>query len=684
MSQRKILVTAALPYANGPIHLGHMVEYVQADIWVRFQKMRGHECYYVCADDAHGTPIMLRADREGISPEELVASMKGGHERDFADFSIAFDHFYSTHSPENEKLSVEIYERLRDAGHVTRRMVRQYYDPEREMFLPDRFVKGKCPICKKPDQNGDSCENCHGTYTPLDLIEPYSVVSGATPVEKESEHLFIKLGDFEDLLKEWVSPERLQSEVVNKLQEWFDEGLKDWDISREPPYFGFEIPDAPGKFFYVWVDAPIGYLASFKKFCDDSQAAGREVDFDAFLRPDSEAELYHFIGKDITYFHCLFWPAMLHGGGYRMPTSVFVHGFLTVGGIKMSKSRGTFVMARTYLDHLHPDYLRYYYAAKLGNSLVDIDLNLDDFVQRVNSDLVGKLVNIASRCAGFINKRFGGRLAAELDEPDLFAAVAAASDDIAATFEARDYNQAMRKIMALADRANRYIDDKKPWVLAKEEGREEELHRILTTGLNVFKSLIVYLQPVIPATVALAEEFLNVEPMVWADAAKPLLGHEIRRFKPLMTRVERQDVDAMTEASKETLVPSAPADTSAAAAGHLQRDPISAEITIDDFSKLDFRVAKIVEAENVEGADKLLRLKLDLGGEERQVFAGIKSAYDPASLVGRLTVMVANLKARKMRFGMSEGMVLAASGDGKGELFVLAPDDGAEPGMRVR
>ncbi len=675
MSQaKKILVTHALPYANGPIHLGHMVESVQTDVWVRLQKMRGRECYFVCAEDAHGTPIMLSADRQGITPEALIADMAEKHRRDYDEFSIDFDYFHSTHSSENQAFVEGIWERLRADGHVATRTVRQFYDPEREMFLPDRFVKGTCPRCGAADQNGDSCEVCGATYTPADLKDPYSVVSGAKPVERDSEHYFVKLDDFKDVLREWVTPERLQPEVVNKLDEWFTEGLKDWDVSREAPYFGFEIPGAPGKYFYVWVDAPIGYMASFKALCDE-----RGLDFDAFWGPDSDAELYHIIGKDITYFHCLFWPAMLHGGGYRMPTSVFVHGFLTVNHEKMSKSRGTFILARTYLDHLEPDYLRYYFAAKLGDGLSDIDWNLDDFIQRVNSDLVGKLVNIASRCAGFVNKRFGGRLAEKLDAPELFAAVAAASEEIAALFEGRKYNQAVRKIMALADRTNRYVDEKKPWVLAKEEGREEELHQVLTTGLSVFKSLVTYLKPVIPATVAKAEEFLNVSPLLWRDATEPLLGHEIRKFKPLMTRMEKKDVDAMVEASKESL------DTAAEApSGHLANDPISPEITIEDFAKLDFRVARIVEADHVEGADKLLRLKLDLGGEERQVFAGIKSAYEPEKLVGRLTVMVANLKPRKMRFGMSEGMVLAASGEGESDVFVLQPDEGAEPGMRVR
>ena len=669
---RRILVTSALPYANGPIHLGHMVEYIQTDVWVRLHKMLGRECYYVCAEDAHGSPIMLRAEREGVTPEELIARMDAEHRRDFADFAIGFDHYYSTHSPENRRFVEAIYERLQTGGHVATRTVRQFYDPEREMFLPDRFIKGTCPRCQSPGQYGDVCEVCGATYSPGDLIDPVSVVSGVKPVEKDSEHFFMKLADFEEVLRGWVTPERLQPEVVNKLEEWFAEGLRDWDISREAPYFGFEIPGAPGKFFYVWVDAPIGYMASFQAFCDRSG-----LDFDAFWGPDSDAELYHFIGKDITYFHCLFWPAMLHGGGYRMPTAVYVHGFLTVGGEKMSKSRGTFVTARTYLDHLDPETLRYYYAAKLGSGLADIDLNLDDFVQRVNSDLVGKLVNIASRCAGFLHQRFDGRLGEALDEPDLFAEVAAAGGAIAALYEKREYNQAIRKVMALADRANRYIDDKKPWAVAREDGRDAELHAILTTGVNVFRCLITYLKPVIPRTAAKAEAFLDVPPLVWADAAQPLLGHTLRPYEALMTRIERKNVDAVVAASKE-----AAAAAAATPARPRLEEPIAPEITIDDFARLDLRVARVIAADHVEGADKLLRLELDLGGETRTVFAGIKAAYAPEALVGRLTVMVANLKPRRMRFGLSQGMVLAASGGGG--LFLLSADEGAAPGQRVR
>lgn len=673
MSQkRRILVTSALPYANGPIHLGHMVEYIQTDIWVRFLKMRGHECYFVCADDAHGTPIMLRALREGIEPEALIARMKTEHERDFAEFAIDFDAFDSTHSERNRRLSEGIYTRLKSDGHVVNRTIRQFYDPEREMFLPDRFIKGTCPRCKTPDQNGDSCESCGATYSPADLIDPISVVSGVRPIEKESEHFFIKLADFAEVLRGWVTADRLQSEVVNKLEEWFTQGLQDWDISRDAPYFGFAIPDEPGKFFYVWVDAPIGYMASFQALCEE-----RGLDFDAFWGRDSDAELYHFIGKDIVYFHCLFWPALLYGGGYRLPTSVMVHGFLTINGQKMSKSRGTFIAARAYLDHLNPDALRYFYAAKLGTGLSDIDLNLEDFAQRVSSDLVGKLINIASRCAGFLHKHFAGRLGERLDRPELFQAIVDESERIATHFEGRDYNKAVRQIMALADQANRYIDEEKPWVLVKEGGQDAKLHAVLTTGLNLFRSLMTFLRPVIPQVAVKAEGFLDIPPLTWQDASEPLLAHTVKPYQALMTRPDKKEIDAMLDASRENL------EAAPKATGRLIQEPIADEIQYDDFAKLDFRVARIVDAQHVEGATKLLRLTLDLGGEERNVFAGIKSAYDPETLKGRLTVMVANLAPRKMRFGVSEGMVLAAEAGGK-EVFILSPDEGAEPGMRVR
>ncbi len=674
---RQILVTSALPYANGSIHLGHLVEYIQTDIWVRFQKMQGHEAVYVCADDAHGTPIMLRAQREGITPEELIAATWEEHTRDFADFHIDFDHYHSTHSPENRELAETIYRRLKDGGYIRSRVIKQAYDPVEKMFLPDRFIKGECPRCGAPDQYGDSCEICGATYAPTDLKNPVSVISGATPVEKESEHFFFALGEFEPMLRQWaLEGEHVQPEIANKLREWFEAGLQDWDISRDAPYFGFEIPDAPGKYFYVWLDAPIGYMASFKHWCERTG-----TDFDAWWGPDSTTELYHFIGKDIAYFHTLFWPAMLYGSSFRLPTAVWCHGFLTVNGQKMSKSRGTFIKARTYLDHLNPEYLRYYFAAKLGAGIDDIDLNLEDFQQRVNADLVGKVVNIASRCAGFINKRFGGRLSATCCEPELYAEFAAAREPIGELFEQREYGHAIREIMALADRANQYIDQHKPWVLIKETGREAEVQAVCSTGLNLFRVLVAYLKPVLPKLAEAAEDFLNIAPLRWEDVAEPLTDHVIDPFKPLLTRIEKEKVDAMLEDAKEHLEPAAPAKPASAQSADIE--PIAPEITFDDFAKIDLRIARIVRAEHVEGADKLLKLTLDIGLGTRQVFAGIKSAYAPEDLEGRLTVMVANLKPRKMRFGLSEGMVLAAGPGGK-ELFLLSPDEGARPGMRVK
>ena len=676
--RRKILVTSALPYANGSIHLGHLVEYIQTDIWVRFQKLRGHECYYVCADDAHGTPIMLRARAVGIEPEELIARVWKEHTEDFAGFHIGFDNYHSTHSPENRALATLIYERNRDAGHIVRKTIQQAYDPEAGMFLPDRFIKGECPRCGASDQYGDSCESCGATYAPTELKNPRSAVSGATPEARESEHIFFRLADFEQVLRDWHRAGHVQPEVANKLEEWFEAGLADWDISRDAPYFGFEIPDAPGKYFYVWLDAPIGYMASFRNLCDK-----KGIDFDAFWRPDSEAELYHFIGKDIVYFHALFWPALLHGAGFRMPSAVWAHGFLTVDGAKMSKSRGTFIKARTYLEHLNPEYLRYYFAAKLSSRVDDIDLNLEDFAQRVNSDLVGKVVNIASRCAGFIHKRFEGRLSAACSEPELYAEFVAAGEAIAAHYEAREYGRAVREIMALADRANQYIDERKPWVIAKEAGREAELQAICSTGLNLFRVLVGYLKPILPRLAAQAEAFLQIEPMQWDTQAEPLADHPIAKFKPLMTRVEKDRIEAMIEDSKEDLQAEAAVSAPPAADSPLAKEPIAETIAFDDFAKVDLRIARILRAEQVEGADKLLRLTLDLGGETRNVFAGIKSAYRPEDLEGRLTVMVANLAPRKMRFGVSEGMVLAA-GPGGSELYLLSPDEGAQPGMRVK
>ncbi|MCB1735221.1 MAG: methionine--tRNA ligase [Gammaproteobacteria bacterium] len=683
-SARKILVTSALPYANGPIHLGHLVEYLQTDIWARFQRMRGHDCIYVCADDAHGTPIMLRAQSEGIEPEALIARIGADHQADFADFLIQFDNYHSTHSPENRHFAETIYTRNRDAGHVTRRTITQAFDPEKSMFLPDRFIKGTCPKCGAQDQYGDSCEVCGATYSPTDLKDARSVISGATPVPKDSEHIFFKLGDFKDMLKGWLvadkTPEQhtdtrhtaVQPEIARKLNEWFEAGLQDWDISRDAPYFGFEIPDAPGKYFYVWLDAPIGYMASFRNYCDRN-----DIDFDSYWAADSKAELYHFIGKDIAYFHTLFWPAMLHGAGFRTPSAVFCHGFLTVNGQKMSKSRGTFIKARSYLDQLDPEYLRYYFAAKLGPGIDDIDLNLEDFQARVNADLVGKVVNIASRCAGFINKRFDGRLSDTLNDDSLFRNFIAEKEAIADRYEHREFGQAMRAISALADRANQYIDDKKPWVLAKNEDTLPEVQDICTVGLNLFRVLLAYLKPVLPAMATSGEEFLAAGPLDWINLSTPLTAHTIADFKPLMQRVDPDKVQAMIDASKDNLEPTA------TPTGPLVDDPLADEIEFPDFAKVDLRIAKIVKADHVEGADKLLQLTLDIGGETRNVFAGIKSAYSPEDLEGRLTVMVANLKPRKMRFGMSEGMVLAAGPGGK-DLFILNPDDGAQPGMRVK
>ena len=687
---RDILITSALPYANGPIHIGHLVEYIQTDIWARFQRMRGHNCWYVCADDAHGTPIMLKARQVGITPEALIERVAQEHQADFAAFRIAFDNYHSTHSPENLHFATLIYERNRDAGHIARRTITQAFDPVEGIFLPDRFIKGECPKCGAADQYGDNCEVCGASYSPSELKNPRSAVSGAVPEERESDHYFFRLQDFERMLKEWTRGGSLQREVANKLDEWFQAGLQEWDISRDAPYFGFEIPDHAGKFFYVWLDAPIGYLASFKNLCDSPRGRAAGLDFDHFWSPESPAELYHFIGKDIIYFHALFFPAMLHGAGFRTPSAVFAHGFLTVDGQKMSKSRGTFIKARTYLDHLNPEYLRYYFAAKLGPGVDDIDLSLEDFQLRVNADLVGKVVNIASRSAGFIIKRFAGLLSAELPEPGLFAEFVAAGESIAGAYERREYSRAVREIMALADRANQYIDEKAPWVVAKQGGREAELQGICTMGLNLFRLLIGWLRPILPGTAEASESFLQVPPLTWADLGHPLLDHEIAPFKPLMTRVEPAQVQAMLEASKEDLSAKAvaPQDQGEALARadtspHLERDPIGESLDYEAFARVDLRVARILEADHVEGADKLLRLKLDLGGETRQVFAGIRSAYEPEGLVGRLTVMVANLAPRKMRFGVSEGMVLAA-GPGGREIFLLSPDVGAEPGMRVK
>jgi len=667
MSQkRKILVTSALPYANGSPHMGHLVEYLQTDIWVRFQKLRGHDCIYVCASDAHGTPIMLKAREQGITPEALTEGYTTEFVNDFRDFGVEFDNYYTTHSPENEALVGEMFETLRDKGDIVTRTIEQAYDEKEGMFLPDRFVRGTCPFCNTADQYGDACENCSKTLSPSDLIDAVSVISGSKPVKRKSEHYFFRLGEYTDRLRDWMQEATLDKSVVAKLDEWFESGLQDWDISRDAPYFGFRIPGTEDKYFYVWLDAPVGYMASFRHLCERRP----ELDFDDYWRPGGDAELYHFIGKDIMYFHTLFWPAVLDGAGFRTPTSVFVHGFLTIDGQKMSKSRGTFIKARTYLDNLDPSFLRYYYAAKLSPTIEDIDLNLEDFIARVNSDLVGKLVNIASRCAGFISKRFAGRLADRLPDTELFGVFAEASERIAAHYERREYSKAMRLIMGLADQANRYIDEHKPWLMIKDTERLADVQLVCTQGLNMFRSLMIYLAPVIPAVAASAREYLNEEEWQWSNASSPLLDVELPKFKPLLTRVESDQVQRMIEQSQEsTPVPEASND-----------DPT---ISIDDFMKVDLRIARIERAEAVEGADKLLALTLDVGDSKRQVFAGIKAAYDAESLVGRHVIVVANLAPRKMRFGVSEGMVLAAGPGGK-DIFLLSPDEGAKAGMRVK
>ncbi|MFM1680668.1 methionine--tRNA ligase [Aeromonas salmonicida] len=672
---RTMLVTCALPYANGSIHLGHMLEHIQADIWVRYQRMRGHQVHFICADDAHGTPIMLKAQQMGITPEEMIAAVSKEHQTDFAGFNISFDNYHSTHSDENRELAELIYGRLKDGGFIKGRTITQLFDPEKSMFLPDRFVKGTCPKCKSPEQYGDNCDSCGATYSPTELIDPKSAVSGATPVMKDSEHFFFDLPQFETWLAGWVRGSgAIQEEMANKMQEWFESGLQQWDITRDAPYFGFEIPGAPGKYFYVWLDAPIGYMASFKNLCNKRG----DIDFDSYWKADSEAELYHFIGKDIAYFHCLFWPSMLEGAGFRKPTKVNVHGYVTVNGAKMSKSKGTFIKASTYLNHLDPECLRYYYAAKLNSRIDDLDLNLDDFVARVNADVVNKLVNLASRNAGFIAKRFDGKLAATCAEPELYAEFANASASISEAYEAREFSRAIREIMALADKANRYVDEKAPWVLAKQEGADAELQAVCSVGINLFRVLMAYLKPVMPLLAERAEAFLG-ETLTWDGVALPLTNHQLTPFKALFSRIEPAKIEAMIEASKEDLAKEqAPKIT-----GPLADDPISPTISYEDFAKLDLRVALIKKAEAVPEADKLLKLQLDLGGETRQVFAGIKSAYNPEDLEGKLTVMVANLAPRKMRFGMSEGMVLAAGPGGK-DLWILEPQEGAQPGMRVK
>jgi methionyl-tRNA synthetase len=673
--QRKILVTSALPYANGSIHLGHLLEHIQTDIWSRFQRMRGHQCYSVCADDAHGTPVMLKAQQLGITPEEMVAQTRAEHHQDLQDFYVEYDNYYVTHSDENKELCEDIYNRLNNAGYISKRTINQLFDPEKQMFLPDRFVQGTCPKCGAEDQNGDSCDVCSATYSPTEMKNPRSVVSGATPILKDSEHYFFDLPKFEAMLKDWLVSGALQEEIANKLKEWFETGLQQWDISRDAPYFGFEIPGAPNKFFYVWVDAPVGYMASFKNYC---ARADVDLDFDSFWNADSDAELYHFIGKDITYFHCLFWPAILEGAGLRKPTGVNVHGFVTVNGAKMSKSRGTFIKGRTYLEHLNPEYLRYYFASKLSDGVTDIDLNFEDFAQKVNSDLVGKVVNIASRCASFITKKFDATLSSNTINQDLLDEFKNASDNIAQLYEKRQYSRAIRDIMGLADKANQFIDAQAPWVTIKDPNKQQLTHDVCTLGINLFRILLVYLKPVLPKLAEQAEIFLN-DTLDWDAAQRTLNNHQINKFKALMQRVDMDKVNAMVEDSKENLEATITLDPNSP----LAKDPIAETISFDDFAKIDLRIAKIVKAEHVEKADKLLRLELDLGGETRQVFAGIKSAYQPEDLEGKLTVMVANLAPRKMRFGLSEGMVLAA-GPGGEDLWILEPQDGAQPGMKVK
>ena len=688
---RKILVTCALPYANGAIHLGHMLEHIQADIWVRFQRMRGNKIYFVCADDAHGTPIMLNADKLGITPEELIARAKADHARDFAGFNISFDNYHSTHSEENKLLTAEIYNKLKANGFIKSKVISQLFDPEKNMFLPDRFVKGTCPKCHAEDQYGDNCEVCASTYSPMDLINPRSVVSGATPIVKESEHFFFDLPSFEAMLQDWTHSGTLQSEIANKMQEWFESGLQQWDISRDAPYFGFEIPGAKDKFFYVWLDAPIGYMASFKNLCD------REgIDFNEFWAEGSEAELYHFIGKDIVYFHSLFWPAMLEGSGYRKPTNVFAHGYVTVDGAKMSKSRGTFIQASTYLNHIDPECLRYYYAAKLNNRIEDLDFNLEDFVQRVNTDIVNKLVNLASRNAGFIAKRFAGKLANKLEDETLFTEFTAQAEQIATYYESREYNKAIREIMALTDKANKYIDEKAPWVIAKEEGKEAELQAVCSMGIELFRVLMAYLKPVLPKLAERAEGFLQTE-LRWDNINQPLLGHTLAPFKALFSRLEKKQIDAVLEETKALFANSAKADAEANKAAektavkstalsseNANVEPIAETITIDDFAKLDMRVAKVLKCEAVPESNKLLRFELDLGDHTRQVFSGIKAAYSkPEELEGRFVIMVANLAPRKMKFGVSEGMILSA-GTGGSDLFLLSADSGVTAGMQVK
>ncbi|MBP6552814.1 MAG: methionine--tRNA ligase [Vitreoscilla sp.] len=688
-TQRKLLVTSALPYANGNIHLGHMVEHIQTDVWVRFQKMRGHECYYVCADDTHGTPVMLAAQKKGISPEDMIAQVREDHLADFTGFGIGYDNYYTTHSEENRELSSEIYQALKADGKIVSRTIEQLFDPEKQMFLPDRFVKGECPSCHAQDQYGDNCEVCGATYSPTELIKPFSAISGATPVLKESEHYFFRLGECEDYLKQWTEgsttladgrvQSHLQPEALNKMNEWIEGGLQDWDISRDAPYFGFEIPDAPGKYFYVWLDAPIGYMASFKNL-----AARLNIDFNEFFKADSQTEMYHFIGKDILYFHALFWPATLQFAGLRAPTAVFAHGFLTVDGQKMSKSRGTFITAKSYLDEgLNPEWMRYYIAAKLNNRIEDIDLNLNDFIARVNSDLVGKYINIASRAAGFVHKRFDGQLS-DVASSELIQQLQAASAGLAQSYEEREYAKALREVMALTDVVNEYVDANKPWELAKQEGQDARLQQVCSELINAFRILTVYLSPVLPKLSATVAEFLNTPAMVWADASNTLpAGHAINKYTHLMQRIEPEQIDKLIANNKQAVADAKAAEEKASKAADFE--PVAETCSFDDFMKVDLRVAKVLNCEKVEGSSKLLKFSLDLGFEERTIFSGIAASYpEPEKLIGRMVVVVANFAPRKMaKFGMSEGMITSAANKDHSQLFLLDVDTGATPGMKI-
>jgi methionyl-tRNA synthetase len=688
-TQRKLLVTSALPYANGNIHLGHMVEHIQTDVWVRFQKMRGHECYYVCADDTHGTPVMLAAQKKGISPEDMIAQVREDHLADFTGFGIGYDNYYTTHSEENRELSSEIYKALKANGKIVSRTIEQLFDPEKQMFLPDRFVKGECPSCHAQDQYGDNCEVCGATYSPTELIKPFSAISGATPVLKESEHYFFRLGECEDYLKQWTAGSttladgrvqaHLQPEALNKMNEWIEGGLQDWDISRDAPYFGFEIPDAPGKYFYVWLDAPIGYMASFKNL-----AARLNIDFNEYFKADSQTELYHFIGKDILYFHALFWPATLQFAGLRAPTAVFAHGFLTVDGQKMSKSRGTFITAKSYLDEgLNPEWMRYYIAAKLNNRIEDIDLNLNDFIARVNSDLVGKYINIASRAAGFVHKRFDGQLS-DVASSELIQQLQAASASLAQSYEEREYAKALREVMALTDVVNEYVDANKPWELAKQEGQDARLQQVCSELINAFRILTVYLSPVLPKLSAAVAEFLNTPALVWADASNTLpAGHAINKYTHLMQRIEPEQIDKLIANNKQAVADAKAAEEKAAKAADFE--PVAETCSFDDFMKVDLRVAKVLHCEKVEGSSKLLKFSLDLGFEERTIFSGIAASYpEPEKLIGRMVVVVANFAPRKMaKFGMSEGMITSAANKDHSQLFLLDVDTGATAGMKI-